>query len=934
LISKPSWVLTNRFPRIIVRGGEASEDHSVGGTPEERPDSAGPDELPEVAGERAAGADDGDPAAGQDRREALRFATGESTATGFSGQRAEVLPAGAQVCDIGAGGLQLVFDRPGDGRFPLAVDDHLGFTLRVEGSRRSFDLLGRVRWVDPGGEGDSVSVGVQFCGMDQETSHALRRTLVNVAFGRDGAPPKRSGARRKRGKPSTRVISKPPSRRRRLFLGEILVRQGALDQERLTSFLENEYSGSRPLGEELAARGLVDKVGVARALAEQHRLGYVDLARDPPDEALCASLPRAIFEKHCALPLRRERGALLVAMSRPPTLPVVEEIRAAVGRRVRVCIAAEESLIRWRGWFCLLRYAGLVDRGAVSYTALEQAWGAAHREGISIESVLISAFRVSKRKLLEVLSKHFACPSYEFDPYAAPPRQLRERVADRYEQLKSSGFAPVAGDSGAVTVAMSDPFDAVTRARAEHIFSDRRVEFAVALPDDVAAAVDCLFGVDTDSSEAMVGQLIQELAEDGRLGPVSRDEYEPDEALISEDDSAIVRLINRIIEDAHSKGASDIHIEPSPQASTVVRYRIDGVLHRAMTFPARYSAAVVSRIKVMSELDIAEHRRAQSGKIRFKRWGRIDVELRVETFPSAGGVEDAVLRILSAARPRALDEIDMSAHNLEELRRLIAKPHGLLLCVGPTGSGKTTTLHSALGHINRDGIKILTAEDPVEITQPGLRQVQINNKAGITFASSLRSFLRADPDVIMIGEMRDHETAATAVEASMTGHLVLSTLHTNSAPETVVRLLELGIDPYCLSDALLGVLAQRLVRTLCPECPVVGPVGEGLLAEMRSDFGNPQDFDTLGFLPESQLARPREGGCAACHGSGYLGRMAVHELLSVSDAVRELIVRKASASELRRVAVDEGMRTLRQDGIRKVLAGRTSIEEVRRACSR
>jgi type II secretory ATPase GspE/PulE/Tfp pilus assembly ATPase PilB-like protein len=619
-------------------------------------------------------------------------------------------------------------------------------------------------------------------------------------------------------------------------------------------------------------------------------------------------------------------------MSKAPTLPAVEEIKTAVGRRVKVCIAAEEDLLNWRRWFCLLRYAGLVEKNLIDYAGLEEACEAAQREGASIESMLLSGFRVSKKNLLAVLSRHFSCPAYEFDPYSAPPRELRERVADRYEQLKSNAFAPVMGDSDAVTVAMADPFDAATRTKAARIFSDRRVEFAVAVPDDVVAAADCLFGVDTDSSEAMVGQLIQELSADRRLGFASWEEPERDG--ISEDDSAIVRLINRIIEDAHSKGASDIHIEPSPRASTVVRYRIDGVLHKAMTFPARYSAAVVSRIKVMSDLDIAEHRRAQSGKIRFKRWGRANVELRVETFPSAGSVEDAVLRILSAAKPRALDEIDMSAHNLQELKRLISKPYGLFLCVGPTGSGKTTTLHSALGHINRDDVKILTAEDPVEITQEGLRQVQINNKAGITFASSLRSFLRADPDVIMIGEMRDNETAVTAVDASMTGHLVLSTLHTNNAPETIVRLLELGVDPYCFADALLGVLAQRLVRTLCSECRASSPVGENLLAELRCDYGDPQLFDALGFLPESQLVRPRDGGCVNCHGSGYLGRMAIHELLSVSDKVRELIGHRGGISEIRRVAVDEGMRTLRQDGIQKVLAGQTSVEEIRRACSR
>ena len=283
---------------------------------------------------------------------------------------------------------------------------------------------------------------------------------------------------------------------------------------------------------------------------------------------------------------------------------------------------------------------------------------------------------------------------------------------------------------------------------------------------------------------------------------------------------------------------------------------------------------------------------------------------------------------------RALDDIGMSAHNLHEMKRLIRMPHGLVLCVGPTGSGKTTTLHSALGYINSEDVKILTAEDPVEITQSGLRQLQINPKAGITFASALRSFLRADPDVIMIGEMRDRETASIAVEASMTGHLVLSTLHTNSAPETVVRLLDLGLDPYSFADALLGVLAQRLVRRLCPDCRRAAPTGAPALEVLRQEYGTDSIFDAFGFLPESVQWLAAERGCDRCHSSGYQGRMAIHELLSCTDRIREMIYRRAAATEIRRAARDEGMRTLKQDGIEKALAGQTTMEEVRAACSR
>ena len=869
---------------------------------------------------------------GGDRRETFRLGTGRSSAAGFSGAGAQALPDGASVTDISEGGLHLLFEGVGEGQFPLKVGDRLGFTLRIENSDNAFDLLGTVRWVTPRGEDGAVGVGVRFCGPDAGVADALRRSLIEVAFGDSRELAESGRSRGKRGR-APLVTARRASRRRKLFLGQILVKQGVLEEGRLQDFIEHEYSGNGLLGRELAEQGLVNDEGIARALAEQQRLSYLNLREQPPDMELAGSLPRGVFERHGCVPVREERGALLVAMGSPPSLPIVEDLQATLGRRVRVAMAGESQVARWGRVIYLLRYHGLVERGLVDGEQLESAREMARRDGASIEAVLTSAFRVPKRELLNVLGRHFDCATYEFDPYAAPPQELRGRVSDRYEQLKAACFAPVRSEDGAVTVAMSDPRDLLARARVESIFAGRRVEFRVAVPDDVAAAVDALFGVDTGSREAAVGKLLQELSA-GEAHGAWRQEDNEDDPNVHEDDSVIVRLINRIIEDAYAKGASDIHIEPTPHSSAVVRYRIDGVLHRAMTFPGQYRSAVLSRIKVMSDLDIAEQRRAQSGKIRFKRWGQLDIELRVETFPSVGGVEDAVLRILSAAKVRALDEIDLAPRNMRGIKRLVAKPYGLMLCVGPTGSGKTTTLHSALSHIKGDRVKILTAEDPVEITQPGLRQVQVNPKAGITFASALRSFLRADPDVIMIGEMRDRETAAIAVEASMTGHLVFSTLHTNSAPETIARLLEMGIDPYCFADALLGVLAQRLVRTLCGACRVPTPIGEEGLAALRSEYGANEIFDALGFLPASKLNRPRDGGCSKCHASGYLGRMAIHELLCVSDCIREMICHRDSAIRIRRTAKDEGMRTLKQDGIEKVLAGRATMEAIRTACSR
>jgi type II secretory ATPase GspE/PulE/Tfp pilus assembly ATPase PilB-like protein len=403
---------------------------------------------------------------------------------------------------------------------------------------------------------------------------------------------------------------------------------------------------------------------------------------------------------------------------------------------------------------------------------------------------------------------------------------------------------------------------------------------------------------------------------------------------ITEADSAIVKLTNLIVEQGLDLGASDIHIEPNTEHDAVVRYRVDGILKRVMDFPHHYRSAVVNRIKIMADLDIAERRRPQSGKIRFRSENRGDVELRVEIYPTVGEIEDVALRILSSGKPKPLDELWLSPLNLERLRKVVSSPYGIFLCVGPTGSGKTTTLHSALAHINDETVKIITAEDPVEITQAGLRQLQVNRKAGLSFADALRSFLRADPDVIMIGEMRDIETAGIAVEASLTGHLVFSTLHTNSAPETVTRLLDMGLDPYAFSDALIGVLAQRLLRTLCKACKLRAADQRKIIETLKTEFGDNALFDRMLSASEPALFEAKKGGCDQCRQAGYKGRMALHELLVIDDILRELIAHKGGAIQIRAEAAKNGMLTLKQDGIAKVIKGATTIEEVLSVCNR
>ncbi|MBI3367941.1 MAG: Flp pilus assembly complex ATPase component TadA [Burkholderiales bacterium] len=416
------------------------------------------------------------------------------------------------------------------------------------------------------------------------------------------------------------------------------------------------------------------------------------------------------------------------------------------------------------------------------------------------------------------------------------------------------------------------------------------------------------------------------------------------EPAIEQSDNSLVRLINSMIQEAQQSGVSDIHIEcPASPDKVRIRFRHDGALRPYIELPPSYRSALVARIKIMCDLDISERRKPQDGKIVFGRFvGGQKLELRVATIPTANGLEDVVLRLLASARALPLSQMGLAAPVLARLKAAVERPYGLVLCVGPTGSGKTTTLHAALGHINTPERKIWTAEDPVEITQPGLRQVQINARLDWTFAKALRSFLRADPDVIMVGEIRDRETAQMAIEASLTGHLVLSTLHTNSAPETITRLLDMGMDPFSFADSLLVILAQRLVRRLCGHCVRTRPATpdeiEPLLNEYLAAFVDPDMRPTRDALLADWLARfGRDGalarhdatGCEHCGGSGLSGRAGLHELLGVNRELRRLIQTNARSDEIQRVAMRDGLRTLRQDGIEKVLAGVTSIDEVR-----
>ena len=549
-----------------------------------------------------------------------------------------------------------------------------------------------------------------------------------------------------------------------------------------------------------------------------------------------------------------------------------------------------------------------------------------HR-GRPLGEILIGLGFITRDDVKRTLTQQLGIPFVDLSRYeidAAVLKLVPGSVAAEYNVL------PLCIDGRKLVLAVENPLDPVPLDRIRFL-SGMPIAPVMAVGDEIRGAVKQHYG------ERDVSVKVEDLAAELDSAAVPS---ETEEELVRENDSVLVRLVNKIILDAHEAKASDIHIESNPGRLPVrIRFRQDGDLREYLTLPSSYRSALISRIKIMASLDISEKRRAQDGKIQFQQFGPAKIELRLATIPTVDGLEDAVLRILAGGKAPPIEELGLRAELLAPLKRVITRPYGILLVCGPTGSGKTTTLHSILGHINTPDLKIWTAEDPIEIQQPGLRQVQVHPKIGWTFAMAMRSFLRADPDVIMVGEMRDEDTAKIGIEASLTGHLVFSTLHTNSAPESVVRLLDMGVQPFNFADSLLGVLAQRLVRRLCPKCkqgePLAGQVLDDLAAEYCAET-------TL--APEAVIAQWRQGygsslqlhrskGCDHCQGSGYRGRLGIHELLVNSPKIRPLIRHSAGVDELRAAAISEGTRTLRQDGIEKCLQGLTDLAEVRAACA-
>ncbi len=571
------------------------------------------------------------------------------------------------------------------------------------------------------------------------------------------------------------------------------------------------------------------------------------------------------------------------------------------------------------------KYDYLITNNIITDKDMERAMGDARKLKKTVESVLMSDFHVSKDDIGKSLSEFFKTRFIPFDDKMVIPGQLLKDLKVNF--LKHNVFVPVAQSGNKIVVALENPDLLTARDTVKRLMPGKEFEFCVSLREDIFQMIDLFFDVkragalqDTGSIEDILGQL---------GGPEEDSSDEMDR--VTEEDGAIVQLVNKMIIDGFNRNASDIHVEPRPgKANSVLRFRIDGACQVYQTIPYTFKQALVSRLKIMSDLDISERRLPQDGKIKFKKFGPLDIELRVATIPTAGGVEDVVMRILAAGEPIPLDKMGLNERNYSVFTEMISKPYGIVLVVGPTGSGKTTTLHAALHYINKPETKIWTAEDPVEITQEGLRQVQVQSKIGFDFATAMRAFLRADPDVIMVGEMRDHETVATGIEASLTGHLVFSTLHTNSAPETITRLLDMGMDPFNFADALLGILAQRLVRTLCKDC-------KESYHPPREEYDSLQrayedDLEKIGFPYNDDLVLRKPKGCSKCGNTGYRGRTGLHEIIVGTVDMQTKIQTRAKMEDLRAQAMKDGMTTLMQDGIRKTLLGMTDFIQVRKVC--
>jgi len=569
------------------------------------------------------------------------------------------------------------------------------------------------------------------------------------------------------------------------------------------------------------------------------------------------------------------------------------------------------------------KFSYLIANQIITEKELDKTIVEARRRKEPVENILMSDLKITKNDIRKSFSKYYNVQYAEYNAKTPIPGDLL--VGLKVPFMRNNLWVPLHADKdGNIVIVVDNPYNLQKIDEIKGLFPGKKLMFRVALKEDILNYIR-LFTQDAKELAEM-DDILRQLHDEAT-------EIEDAEAGVTEEASAVVQLVNKIIVDAYNRGASDIHIEPYPgKENTRVRIRIDGSCELYQNIPYNYKSAVVSRLKIMSDLDIAERRKPQDGKIKFKKYGGPDIELRVATVPTQGGMEDIVMRILAAGEPIPLNKMGFSKQNYENFVSVITKPYGIIFVCGPTGSGKTTTLHSALSYINNIETKIWTAEDPVEITQAGLRQVQVKPKIGFDFAAAMRAFLRADPDIIMVGEMRDKETTSIGIEASLTGHLVLSTLHTNSAPESITRLLDMGMDPFNFADAILCILAQRLIRTICKDCKKTYHPSKEEYDELVREYGIEAFEKNLSIPYSDDLVLYKPVGCQACSNTGYRGRMGIHELLMGTDVQKRLIQGCAKMEDIRNQAVKDGMTTLKQDGIEKIFAGYSDLLQIRKVC--
>ena len=590
-------------------------------------------------------------------------------------------------------------------------------------------------------------------------------------------------------------------------LGQLMVRNNLLTPEQLQKAVEESKSSGGRLGAQLAKLGYVSETAITEFLSQQYNVPALDITKQEIDPSVMKYVSADIAKKNLVIPISRSGANLILAMSDPSNMAVVEDIRFMTGFNIEVVVASENDIID----AIKANYGsrGLAGKGNVSLDAKDYDFGDDDTAGMS-----------------------------DFD------------------------------DMGSDEVVDVDDFDSL-----------------------VHGAVDQVEVIDTeDEDDLMSGDV----------------------------DAPIIKLVNGILIKAIKLGVSDIHIEPY-EKSFRVRYRLDGVLRKAMGLPLKIKNAITSRVKIMSRLDIAEKRLPQDGRIKLKLGRGREMDFRVSTLPVLYG-EKVVLRLLDKSNLQLdMTKLGFEPFSLERFQDAIHQPYGMVLVTGPTGSGKTTTLYSALSELNKESDNIMTAEDPVEFNLSGINQVQMHDDIGLNFAAALRSFLRQDPDIVMVGEIRDFETAEIAIKAALTGHLVLSTLHTNDAPSTVNRLLNMGIEPFLVASSLNAIVAQRLARRICKDCT-------------ESIDVPPQALIDIGVAPDevSEFKLQKGKGCNTCAGTGYKGRVALYEVMRINDELKELILNGASTTELKREAMRHGMKSLRQAGITKIKEGVTTIEEVLR----